>query len=338
MSRLASRTVPSPSMVVLAVAALAAVLIGTALIAVGPRRASRVSSDGERGTAIVSLSLPPFQVPTLVDYAVRSSGDALLAEGSLGIVAPGAQLTRNLVLPSGKGHTVTFSAHPTGAQPVGTGAPPLAISTFDLVAGQTTQVRTRVATYPGRPVTGATSLREAAAAIERAGPTETGAVSTGIDDILPSCQRCQLANSTGSCDPPFLTAISNTNAATGEQTGIGWGCATLPTDAAQNTCVALLHCLNTHDCAHGANPVIGCYCGTAAPAACIGGSGIDGVCIDEYQAAATASPGGPSDTAAAAQLSRFIATVASDPSTGVGLADNIKQCAISARCGACEQL
>jgi hypothetical protein len=39
-----------------------------------------------------------------------------------------------------------------------------------------------------------------------------------------------------------------------------------------------------------------------------------------------------------AELSLFIATSHGDPTTPIGLADNIKQCALDGQCGACDSL
>jgi hypothetical protein len=120
---------------------------------------------------------------------------------------------------------------------------------------------------------------------------------------------------------------------------LGWGCATLGTDAARAACVALLHCLNVNDCEkRGQNPVMGCYCGTSPAGPCLGGEGINGACIAAYQAAASASAGGPAPGSSTAQLSRFIALAASDPSTPIGLADNVRKCAMDTPCDICSAL
>src|SRR4029079_11815941 len=101
----------------------------------------------------------------------------------------------------------------------------------------------------------------------------------------------------------------------------------------------LLHCLNVNDCEkRGLNPVMGCYCGAPAAGPCLGGQGSNGVCIPQYQAAAAASPGGPSASASAAELSKFIAIAAADPTTPIGLADNIRKCAVDTPCDLCSAL
>ena len=331
MSQLALRKLPP--LAIVGIGALAASLVATIFVV---RSARDHAPNGERGAATLTLSALPSDSPRLIDYVVRSSDGTWLADGTAPVTDSVAPVRVNIPLPVGNGHTVTFSANaksPGGVAPGST----LATKTFDVVAGQITQVNANAKTDSPSPI-GTEGLRNAARAI---GDGTTGVFAAALSaggDALRSCQACQQANATGKCDPPFLTATSDTNPSTGEQKAIGWGCATLPTPAAQNACVALVRCLNAHDCTHANNPVMVCYCGTANPAACIGGSGVDGACVAEYRAAAAASPGGPALTASGPQASAFIATASSDPTTAVGLADNIKQCAASAGCSACDQL
>ncbi|MES1209380.1 MAG: hypothetical protein ABUS79_25870 [Pseudomonadota bacterium] len=320
--------------VVLAVL-LAAGTVGAGFVAVANFSAGAVASGGEPVVVRFALALPDSHAEGPIDYVVESSDHVRLATGTLPVPASPSDrvLVREVAVPPGNGHTVTFTSR-SPAAPGGTAT--LATRSFDVVAGKIAEVSLAARSTPAPPSDHGSLSRaaELAAGDERT-RTGTSSLTVGANGAR-DCQSCQLASTVGSCDRPLLTATSNTNAATGEQTGIGWGCGTLPSESAQRACTELIRCLGAHGCARGNNPVIGCFCGTAAAAACIGGNGVDGVCIPEYRAAATASAGGPPATASVAQFARFIATAASDPTTAVGLADNIKQCAIAAGCGACD--
>jgi hypothetical protein len=276
------------------------------------------------GRVGLSLALPAGSALSSVAYAVLSAGRVVIARGNIPVGDPSVTtLSQSLVLPAGKADTVTFVGTSSAAGTRRTKF--LGSKTFDVVPGQATEVA----------FTAAASAATELAAAGVGTPTDNlGAGESGL-----ACQSCELSSGQGICDSPNITATSATNPQTGEQTGIGWGCGTLPDAKAQAACGALLRCLNATDCGHkGENPVTGCYCGAAAPDACIGGVGITGACIAEYQAAAAASPGGPAPGASGGQLSQFIATAAGDPTTPVGLADNIKHCAAETHCDACGAL
>ncbi len=276
------------------------------------------------GRVGLSLALPAGSALSSVAYAVLSADRVVIARGNIPVGDPSVTtLSQSLVLPAGKGDTVTFVG--TSSAGVARRTTYLGSKTFNVIPGQATEV-------------GFTPAAGAATDFAAAGVgTTTGSLGNGDNGL--ACQSCELSSSQGICDSPNITATSATNPQTGEQTGIGWGCGTLPDAKAQAACVALLRCFNATDCGHkGENPVTGCYCGAAAPEACIGGGGITGACIVEYQAAAAASPGGPAPGASVGQISQFIATSAGDPTTPVGLANNIKHCAAETHCDACGAL
>lgn len=277
---------------------------------------------GPPGQLQVSAAVPPDC--SAVAYAVVSSSGVVLARGTLP-VANGESAPQLIAIPSGGG-TVTFVGTKTkdgASRTVYLGALPVEVS-----PGQQSAVQLSV----GSEAEAATSRTPAAGSV--AGTTVSGSTDSAV-----ACRACEMSSAQGICDSPNITATSSTDPQTGEQTGIGWGCGTLPDAKAQAACLALLRCLNAKSCGRpGENPVLGCYCGDAPAEACMGGQGISGACIAEYQAAATSSPGGPAAGAAVGQLSRFVATAAGDPTTPVGLANNIKHCAMETHCEACEAL
>ena len=197
-----------------------------------------------------------------------------------------------------------------------------------------------------------------AGAIPGAGgaPADAAAEACGLGDAFgagtleagreasASCEACQLAADPSvvpSCDPAFLSANK-------DQTGapVGWGIDTLPTGAERAAGAVLLHCLDVNDCATNAantgpgdNAALGCFCGAGVAAVdCIGGLGVHGPCLREYEAAATASPGGPAACASLAAFSAFVSTATSGDAGPIALAGNIKRCAIDARCTVCDDL
>ena len=278
----------------------------------------------ERGVGQISLAInvPPNAELSSVSYAVLSSGHVVLARGNVavdphaGVVTPPA-----ITLPAGRGDTLTVVGH---AKAAAARTVYLGSRTFDVTPGGTTAVGFGAGAGVDSPAPGGV--------VAAAAPGGTSAAT----DSATACQSCELSSDQGICDSPNITATSSTNPQTGEQTGIGWGCGTLADAKARAACQALLHCLNANGCAKaGENPVTGCYCGNAAPDACIGGQGISGACIAEYQAAALASPGAPPSGTGGGQLSQFIATASSDPTTPVGLASNIEHCARETHCDAC---
>jgi hypothetical protein len=172
-----------------------------------------------------------------------------------------------------------------------------------------------------------------------------GAIDAGTFEASPevsaACQACELGADPSvvpSCDPAFLSALK-------DQTGapVGWGIDTLATDAEHAAGAALLHCVDVNDCAanasntgSGDNAALGCFCGVGVAAvACIGGDGVHGACLLEYEAAATASPGGPAACASLAAFSAFVSTATSGYTGPIALVGNIKRCAVDAHCAVC---
>ena len=334
-----SRARPKIFLVIPLVAAVCGALLIARLFVASPRHAGE--GRGDESTAAAQAPLPAgpqglgrvklaIKVPsdaelTSVSYAVVSAGQIVVARGNApvekqaGIVSPPA-----IVLPGGKGYRLSVVGNSTvggvkRATYLGSGA-------FDVAAGHDTPV----SFTPNAGVDRATG--ESAGAVVAAG-------TTAPVDNATACQSCELSSSQGICASENITATSNTDPKTGDQTGVGWGCGTLAEPKARSACLALLHCLNVNACAHpGENPVTGCYCGAAPAESCMGGQGITGACIAEYQAAAIASPGGPAPGAGSGQLSQFIATATGDPTTAVGLANNIEHCARETNCGACQAL
>ena len=195
----------------------------------------------------------------------------------------------------------------------------------------------------GSSGTGGGIADAAAGACGSVNANEAGAVEAG-PDALASCQACELGADPSvvpSCDPAFLSAIKDQAGAP-----VGWGIDTLPTDAERAAGAALLHCLNANDCAANAantgpgdNAALGCFCGPGVAAVdCIGGQGVHGVCLLEYEAAATASPGGPVACSSLAAFSAFVSTATSGYAGPIALAGNIKRCAVDAHCAACDGL
>jgi hypothetical protein len=173
--------------------------------------------------------------------------------------------------------------------------------------------------------------------------TDAAVVEAGRE-ISSACQACELGADPSvvpSCDPAFLSAMK-------DQTGtpVGWGVETLATAAERATGAALLRCLDVNDCAANAantgagdNAALGCFCGAGvAPFACIGSGTVHGACVVEYEAAATATPGGPAACASLATFSSFVVTATSGSTGPIALVGNIKRCAVDARCTVCDGL
>lgn len=279
----------------------------------------------EVGRAKIAITVPPDSGLSIVSFAIVSTEHIVVERGKApvdkqtGIVSPPV-----ITVPSGKGYTLSVVGHSEAGSRrsvyLGSGA-------FDVPAGQ----ETAVSFTPNAGVEHATG--ESAAAAVPSGATAP------VDNVT-ACQNCELSSDQGACVNENITATSRTDPKTGDQTGVGWGCGTLPEPKAQSACLTLLHCLNANGCntRSGENPVAECYCGAAAPEQCMGGEGITGACIAEYQAAARVSPGGPGPGAANGQLSVFIATASGDPTTPIGLADGIKLCATETQCDVCQAL
>lgn len=158
------------------------------------------------------------------------------------------------------------------------------------------------------------------------------------------CRRCELASRNANCAAGFLTAKRD---ASGNPVDDTFGCGTLVSLVAQAACNALLSCINKNRCsinpvtkaAPGDNPVLGCYCGMkTASTDCLTGRGINGPCLSQYHAAATATAGGPAAAAGVPAFAAFISPRAFDATTAFGLADNIATCAADAPCPACNGL
>ena len=276
------------------------------------------------GRVKLAIRVPSEAKLTSVSYAVVNAGHIVVARGNAPVEKQTAIVAAPpIVLPVGKGYTLSVVGNSTDgvkrAAYLGSGA-------FDVASGHDTPV-SFTPNAGGDHATG-----------ESAGAVIPAGAATPVDNAI-ACQSCELSSSQGICASENITATSNTDPRTGDQTGVGWGCGTLADPKARSACLALLHCLNVNGCGHpGENPVTGCYCGAAPAEDCMGGQGITGACIAEYQAAAMASSGGPPSGAGGGQLSQFVATASGDPTTPVGLANNIKHCATETSCDACQTL
>jgi len=159
----------------------------------------------------------------------------------------------------------------------------------------------------------------------------------GSADTWALCGACELGSSNGNCDPGFLSQ---------DGSGTPFGCDSLPTAQVQ-ACKDLFHCIVTGNgsgtncstngtgTAPGDNPSEGCYCGPAPETAsnCITGAGITGVCAAAFHAAAIAdTSSGLTAASTEGAFAGYIAAKSFDPSTAVGMADNIATCAIDAPC------
>jgi hypothetical protein len=297
----------------------AGVLIAIA-VAATPTARTRSKSENEE-TVRLALSLPPGVVARSVGYVVKSSSNEGLASGSIVVADPTASASLEVRLPPGTGNTVTFISDPGSSESHGQRY--LGSETFDVVAGSANHVDVGANRFaPFQAGTGASSE----------GSSSVGATVAGASGAT-NCQTCELGSEQGRCDPELLTATGNSDP-NGNVTP-SWGCDTLSTAPQKAACAALLHCISTTQCGAGDSPVAGCYCGSASAVPCFSGEGIDGPCIPFYRAAAVVSADGPGATANDAELSRFVATFASNPKTPIGLADNVGECALVAHCDAC---
>jgi hypothetical protein len=131
--------------------------------------------------------------------------------------------------------------------------------------------------------------------------------------LIGNCTVCEMTSP--ACDPTLVTPPGATS---------GFGCDGF-TGALQNSCAVLLDCVRTNHCASGDDPTP-CYCGVGVdPVACATGAATpSGVCLNQYNAALA---GGPSGT---------IATLFTDPSSPIGVADNLVSCDVDTPC-ACGQ-
>jgi hypothetical protein len=187
----------------------------------------------------------------------------------------------------------------------------------------------------------------AAPAPADAGATSDGGDDAGADgdaggaDASSACAACELGSSDDSCQPPFLTYTRDS-----QGTPVGWGVDTFPTEAGRAAGEALLHCITVNQCSasptndgRGNNAVLGCFCGSGVKLeTCLAGVGIHGPCVTEYEAAAAATPTGPPACSSIATFAGFVALVATNVKSPLGLADNVASCAFAAPCPACDTL
>lgn len=299
----------------------------SAVIAAAAAHSSREgrAKSGDEETVSLGLRLPSGSTVRSLGYVVRSARGETLSSGSVKVTDPEAPLSVDVSLPPGAGDTVTFIADPGAAG--GQGWAYLGARTFDVVAGESHRVDV------GTLATGSTTASASAFGGGASGAASTGTL--GGAGAGPDCQTCELASDQGRCDPELLTALWNTPHGHDQ---VSWGCETLSPAPEKAACAALLHCLNTAHCAQGDSPIMGCYCGSVSAVPCFAGEGIDGPCVSLYKAAAAVSNEGPAIGSTDAQFSRFVATVAFNPTTPIGLADNINECSIQARCDPCERL
>jgi hypothetical protein len=88
---------------------------------------------------------------------------------------------------------------------------------------------------------------------------------------------------------------------------------------ANTNCTALISCIRTTHCMVGDDPTA-CYCGALDPGTCVtSGAPTTAPCFAQYTAAAMGFPGN-------------VFTQFFDPTTPVGIADNIVTCDVDAPC------
>ncbi|MES1209379.1 MAG: hypothetical protein ABUS79_25865, partial [Pseudomonadota bacterium] len=199
----------------------------------------------------------------------------------------------------------------------------------------------------GGAATGGAATGGAATGGAATGGAATGGTAAGGSGPSATYLALQNAELASGADPVLLTATSDVDPETGEPTPIGWGPNTLPTQAERDTAFALirriaaLHCsTNSTNTAPGAFPQLGCLLGVNAPLSnAFAGIFADPAtsAVNEYKAAAIASHLRPTPTAAPVtaassnvDIGNAIAAAATDPTTAVGLADNIVSVAITA--------
>lgn len=311
---------------IVAAAALVAVM---ALVTLRLRSKEGAAQDPTQGVMSLKLALGSIEgeTPSYVGYVVKSGRGTVLATGSIPVHDAKAPLSVDVPLAPAKGNTLAvFTTTTQDGKPH---ASFLGTKTFDVVPGQPTRVDLGTVTV-GAPARGAgASGAVNAQGAEAPSATTTPLAARTTTESETTCQACELATEQGRCDRDFLSARS--------EDPPSWGCGTLGTPNEQSACTALLHCLNVADCTQAGNPFVGCFCGGAPVAACAAGVGVSGDCIDQYRAAAEAA-GGPAKDAPIADVARYLSTVATNPRTPVGLADNIKECAGIAHCDSCNTL
>ncbi len=314
---------------IVAAATVGALSFGAVRFARRNHAAAGSDRGGEQAALTLALALKPGSTASYVGYVVKSSSGNVLTTGSIAVTDPKAALSADVVLPPGKGHVVTVfsSTNDDGRRAdwhIGT-------RTFDVVPGQNPRLDFGTVTVgtPSGAASAPRRLDDTTTAANSAG-TATGALSkTSGDDAKSSCQACEFAKEQGKCDPDFLSARS--------ESPPSWGCDTLLTPRERVACAALLHCLNVADCAREGSPFLRCFCGASPLQACLAGQGVTGDCMAQYADAAETS-GGPAKGAPVADLARYLAQMGTNPRNPVGLADNIKECAVLAHCEVCNDL
>jgi hypothetical protein len=128
-------------------------------------------------------------------------------------------------------------------------------------------------------------------------------------DVSPQCEACESKkNASGSCDPANFS-----------QTAGSVGCAAF-TGAMKSACAALLACIRSTHCSAGDDPTP-CYCGSLTPTACFNnGAPSTAPCFAQYNAAQAADPAGT------------VFGLFTDPTSPVGVADNLITCDVDSAC------
>jgi hypothetical protein len=306
------------------------------IIAIAIYHVSRpgVSHASEKGGVKLQLNFPSGAPASSIAYEVTSPARETLARGTLAVVGANPSASIELSLPAGRGNQVQYT--------VAGQSRPLGTRSFDVETGRDTLVSAAAQRSFAPGMAGAWALSGSDATAGTASSAGAGVPSISSTRPAPppiapgtasSCQACQLASPKMACEPVRLTATLNVDSETGNETAIGWGIETLPSQQQRDAANALYRCVMANGCARGTNAVMGCYCGSAAAVPCHAGERIDGKCIPEYQAVAVSMQ--TASGTSASELSHLIAVSASDPTTPVGLVDNLVQCALDAPCDAC---
>jgi hypothetical protein len=127
--------------------------------------------------------------------------------------------------------------------------------------------------------------------------------------LTVDCPACEMTSS--ACDPTALTPPGGTGS---------FGCDGF-TGAVRSSCMALLDCIRSNHCASASDPSP-CFCGAGVdPTACATGAATpNGVCLPQYYAALADGPAGT------------VFTLFYDPSSPIGIADNLFSCDVNASC------
>lgn len=145
---------------------------------------------------------------------------------------------------------------------------------------------------------------------DAAGGSDGGAGGAGGFDVS-ACTACE-RSAVDNCDPSLLQVAGQT----------AWGCEGF-TGTARTNCEALLACVRGQTrgtCLEGSDPTP-CLCGALAAATCVTGTPpATATCAAEYAAAASAGGSGT------------VFTQFNDPSTPVGIANNLVTCDVEGAC------